>query len=309
MRVLIPGGAGFIGSHLVEELRRLNHDVWTIDPKPLPGHQAIQGWVQNEDISNESWDVIYHCGAVVGVQDVITNPQQCVKNEMLSTLAVTKLAEQTGARLLYLSTSDCYGHHGPGESRETDNLCIGPTDSPRWSYAAAKLAGEHLVRWSECESVVVRLFNIAGPRQRAEAGVIAKWCKLAVEGKPLPLYGDGKQTRTFLHVLDLVDALVLLGTCSKEKLPAICNVGSPRQEKLLDLVDYVCGFAQGYTKKEFHHNARVEWESFDGDEPRDKMPNLDRIGALGWAPKRQMHEIIKDTLDYWWEDRNARLTG
>src|SRR3954467_4258975 len=229
-RSLITGGAGFVGSHLAEELLQRGEEVFVIDDlstgridnieslKPNPKfHYAIDS-VHNEPVLAElidRCDVVYHLAAAVGVKLIVESPVNTIETNVHGTEVVLKLANKKKKKVLITSTSEVYGKSTSFPFREDQDLVLGPTTKGRWSYACSKAIDEFLAiaYWHEkrLPVIIVRLFNTVGPRQTGRYGmVIPSFVRQALEGRPITVYGDGTQTRCFAHVGDVVGALVKL---------------------------------------------------------------------------------------------------
>lgn len=235
MRILITGGAGFIGSHLAERLLEQGHEVTIIDAKRRREWPSVVRSVAGHDIyiqyasrsylepGQDRWDFIYHLAATVGVKRVLENPKECIENNLDSLHSVLSL----GIPGLYTSTSEVYGKT-PGPLKEESPLVY--SSAARWSYATSKLIGEWLAKQAGWKTV--RLFNVIGPRQSTNYGaVLPTFVRQALDGEPLTIHGGGHQTRTFIDVRDCVEILDKL----REKKFDVVNVGGNHISKIIDL--------------------------------------------------------------------------
>src|SRR5262245_58569586 len=227
MRYLITGGAGFIGSHLAERLLGAGHVVTALDNlstgresnlaavRSSPNFQFIHDSVENEGtaaIAVSQCDVIYHLAAAVGVQLIVDQPVLTIHSLIHGTEVVLEAAHRFGKPVLIASSSEVYGKGTRVPFSEDDDVVMGPTRHSRWCYAYSKGVDEFLGlayhKQFNTPVVMVRLFNTVGPRQVGMYGmVLPRFVESAISGKPLQVYGDGKQTRCFCHVSDIVDAL------------------------------------------------------------------------------------------------------
>ena len=234
MRILITGGAGFIGSHLAEAYLKQGDEVYVIDDLStgsldnLAHLQANEEYAKrlfvhvntilNHDILLElvgTCDVVFHMAAAVGVQYILDNPLHSIRINIQGTEKVLDLCAKFKKKVLVASSSEVYGKHLHAPLVETDNIIYGPSSKFRWSYAASKLLDEFTAlanhRENGLEAIVVRFFNTVGPRQTGTYGmVIPRLVSQALAGEDLTVYGDGEQTRTFTYVEDVVKAVMLL---------------------------------------------------------------------------------------------------
>ena len=230
MRVLITGGAGFIGSHLSEALLAQGHSVTILDNLStgkyeniahLDGHpefHAVIGTILNETLVDkliERADTIFHLAAAVGVELIIKHPLESLMTNIRGSEVVFEMAHRYRKKVLITSTSEIYGKNTQGPLREDTDRVLGSPLKTRWSYSTSKAVDEILayVYWKEkgVPSIIVRLFNTVGPRQSGAYGmVIPRFVEHALSDKPLQVHGDGRQSRCFLHVKDVVGALVKL---------------------------------------------------------------------------------------------------
>ena len=234
MRVLITGGAGFIGSHLAEEYLQRGDEVYIIDDLSTGSLDNIDGFqkdprdedrlfvhvdtILNHDLMIElvgTCDLVFHMAAAVGVRYILENPLESIKTNIQGTEKVLELCAKFKKKVLIASTSEVYGKHLHAPLVETDNIIYGPSSKFRWSYAASKLMDEFSAlayhRTIGLAVVITRLFNTVGPRQTGAYGmVIPRFVSQALNNEPLTVYGDGPQTRTFTYVKDVVWALMAL---------------------------------------------------------------------------------------------------
>jgi len=254
MRVLITGGAGFIGSHLSEALLAQDHHVTVIDNLTTGQFQNIAHLTYHphfhfaiDTITNEvvmdrlvsECDVIFHLAAAVGVELSVRDPVNVIETNILGTHAVLKVANRYRKKVLIASTSEIYGKNNQVPFRENDDRLLGPTTKARWSYSTSKAVDEFLglayFKQKGLPVTIFRLFNTVGPRQTGRYGmVIPRFVQQALAGQPLTVYGDGQQSRCFCDVADVVRAITGLAQESRA-VGQVFNVGSTEEVSILDL--------------------------------------------------------------------------
>jgi UDP-glucose 4-epimerase len=248
VRSLITGGAGFVGSHLAEELLQRGDEVFVLDDlstgsihniEPLKRNSKFHyviGSVHNEPVLAElidRCDVVYHLAAAVGVKLIVESPVNTIETNVHGTEVVLKLANKKKKRVLITSTSEVYGKATSVPFREDQDLVLGPTTKGRWSYACSKAIDEFLAiaYWHEkrLPVIIVRLFNTVGPRQTGRYGmVIPNFVQQALSGEPITVYGDGEQSRAFGYVGDVVRALADLAG-HPQAAGEVFNIGNTRE--------------------------------------------------------------------------------
>ena len=319
--ILITGGAGFVGSHLAERLLSLNYRVTVIDNLSTGRRENITGIENNPnfnfiadsaaneevmaDLAKES-DVIVHLAATVGVKLVIDDPAKAINNNIETTNVVLKAARHNQCKVLILSTSEVYSKGNALPFKEEDSLVIGPPLFDRWSYAASKLLTEFLAlsfyRKENVPVVVIRLFNTVGPRQVGEYGmVVPRLIKQALLGEPLTVYGDGSQTRCFLHVNDTVDALVALIE-SPAAVGQIFNVGSTHEISILELAQKIITILSSqFAGKERSKVIFVPYKQVYGNYFEDmyrRLPDISKMKeVVGWTPKLSLEDTLRDIIN------------
>ena len=322
MKVLITGGAGFLGSHLAEALLARGDTVFLLDNlstgsidniehlKNAPRfHYAIDS-VMNEPVTAElidRADVVFHLAAAVGVRLIVESPVNTIETNVHGTEMVLKLANKKKKKVLIASTSEVYGKSEDVPFHEDADLVMGGTHKGRWSYACSKAIDEFLALayWKEKKLpvVVFRLFNTVGPRQTGRYGmVIPNFVKQALLGHPITVFGDGTQSRCFTYVSDVVGVLVRLAEEPKA-VGQVFNVGNDREEVTIsDLAQRVK--ARTGSKSEI---VRVPYDQAYGegfeDMPR-RVPDLSRVRALtGYEPKVHLDEILDRVIEYFTSDK------
>jgi UDP-glucose 4-epimerase len=317
MRILITGGAGFIGSHLAERLLTDGHSVQIIDNlstgklenietfKDKPKFNYIIGTILNKDLMESlvsKCDMIYHLAAAVGVKYIIENPLLSLKTNILGTDIVLELANKYKCKVLITSTSEVYGKSDKLPFTETADRLMGPTQISRWGYATSKAVDEFyglaFFREKKLPVVIARCFNTVGPRQTGQYGmVVPKFIKAALLDQPIIIYGSGKQTRCFADVLDVVEAFINL---MKEKKceGEIFNVGTTEAISIEDLAKKVKDMCGSKSKIEYMAYEDAYEEGFE--DMMHRMPDLTKIKEfIGYKPKIQLVEIIKRMIEYY----------
>jgi UDP-glucose 4-epimerase len=331
MRVLITGGAGFIGSHLAERLLEQGHHVAILDDLSTgrlenvahvadhPRFSTTIGSVLDEALLEPlvaRCDTVFHLAAAVGVRLVVDQPIHTIHTNVHGTETVLKHASRGRKNVLVVSTSEVYGKSAILPFREDADLVLGPPNKTRWGYATSKLLDEFLALgyWKEerLPVRVVRLFNTVGPRQSSRYGmVLPNFVQRALRNEPIVVHGDGSQTRSFTWVGDVVSALIGLvegpGTCGE-----VFNIGNGAEISIYDLAAKVKLKTGSRSPIEFVPYNQVFDDSFE-DMPR-RVPDIAKIGkAIGYRPKVHLDEIIEQVVAFWAEGPSRRtvpaLTG
>ncbi|HEX2028874.1 MAG TPA: NAD-dependent epimerase/dehydratase family protein [Nitriliruptorales bacterium] len=313
MRYLVTGGAGFIGSHLVEALVAEDHEVVVLDDLStgrLDNLAAVRGDVQflHGDVRDEALvaravegtDTVMHLAATVGVRRVVQRPLDALLANVRGAEVVLAQAERSGARALVTSTSEVYGKNPSVPLSETDDLVIGPPSVPRWTYAASKAVVEMIAmgraREHGAAMVVARLFNTVGPRQTGAYGmVVPRFVRQAIAGEDLTVYGDGRQSRCFCAVEDVVAAL--LGLVNDARADGgVFNVGSDREVTVRALADTVVARTASRSRIRMVTYEQAFGSGFE--EPRRRVPDTRRIRALlGWRPASELEATIDRLIE------------
>jgi UDP-glucose 4-epimerase len=321
MKALITGGAGFLGSHLAEQLLDRGDEVYVIDDlstgsieniEPLKEHPAFHYTIEtimSEPVLAElvdRVDVVFHLAAAVGVRLIVESPVNTIETNVHGTEKVLKLANKKRKKVILTSTSEVYGKADTVPFREDGDLVMGPTSKGRWSYACSKAIDEFLALAYHKEKrlpiVVARLFNTVGPRQTGRYGmVIPNFVKQAVLGHPLTVHGDGTQTRCFAYVTDVVGQLVALAE-DPRAVGEVFNVGNDREETtILELARRVKSRSGSRSEIELVPYEKAYEEGFEDMQRR--VPDLTKLRALtGYEPQVPLDEILDRVLAYFTSD-------
>jgi len=308
-KVLITGGAGFIGTHLAERLCRTHRVVLfdnyrrdSLTGLPLAAHpnvQVFRGDVLNQEevqVAAQGVDTVLHLAAIAGVSSYYALPLQTLRVNVLGTVNVLEAAVAAGTRrFVYFSTSEVFGPRAENVA-EDDPCNIGPPAEKRWVYAVSKLAGENFVlRYGEeygLQTTCVRPFNVYGPRQTGE-GAVSNFCRAAVRGEPLRIYGDGRAVRAWCFISDLVDAVELV-LAQSESAGQVFNIGNPREvETTRGLAERVARLMPGVT---------LVTQPVERAEVGVRIPCIDKARkVLGYEPKVNLDEGLRLTLAWYKE--------
>lgn len=307
MRVLVTGGAGFIGSHLCEELVRRGEQVFVLDDLSTGRYENIEHLeavttvidsTLNQEIVRDlvrDVDVVYHLAATVGVQLVVDHPTRTIVNNIRGTETVLEETCRYRRRLLITSTSEVYGKSDKKVFSENDDRIMGSTSLSRWGYAASKAIDEFLALayWHEKRHsvVIVRLFNTVGPRQTGRYGmVIPRFVEQALRGEPLTVFGDGKQSRCFTYVGDVVPALVKLME-TRDLNGEVYNVGNAKRVTIEELAHRVIERTDSRSELSYIPYSQAYGPGYE--DMRHRAPNLAKIReAIDYRPKTSLDEIL-----------------
>jgi UDP-glucose 4-epimerase len=312
-QVLITGGAGFIGSHLVERLLADGQSVTVIDDcstgspvnlaavRDHPALSVIESKVSacpELDRIVHASDAIYHLAAAVGVELVVKSPVHTIETNLHETEVILEAAAAHSVPLLFTSTSEVYGKSQKEAFSEEDDLLIGPPHLGRWSYACSKLMDEFLAlsfaQERKLPVIIVRLFNTVGPRQTGRYGmVLPRFIEAARAGRPLQVYGDGRQTRCFCYVQDTVEALVRLMNCGKA-FGQVFNVGNTQEVSILDLARLVAASVNPAAPIELVPYEQAYAPGFE--DMRRRKPVVTKLEQVtGFRPGTPLEEIVRRT--------------
>lgn len=315
MHALITGGAGFIGSHLAERLLQADHEVTLLDNLStgryeniahLDGHPRLRfvvGTILNETLVDklvERCDVIFHLAAAVGVELIIQKPLESLMTNIRGSEVVLEMAHRYRKKVLIASTSEIYGKNINGPLREDTDRVLGSPLKSRWSYSTSKAVDEILayVYWKEkgVPTVIVRLFNTVGPRQSGAYGmVIPRFVSQALREEPLLVHGSGKQSRCFLHVKDVVNALVKLIE-HPQAVGDVFNLGSQEEVTIEALANLVIRLTKSSSRLVYVPYEEAYEEGFE-DMPR-RVPDTSKVHALiGFRTTMNLEEIIQSVVE------------
>lgn len=322
MKILITGGAGFIGSHLAERLLSQDNEIYVLDNLSTGNLKNIEHLSKNdrfhyviEDVRNESvtegfvktCDAVYHLAAAVGVKLVIEQPLETIETNVLGTRVILKLCSQYHKKILLTSTSEVYGKGMSEYFREEDNCIIGPPNKKRWSYAASKAIEEYLAfacyYERELPMIIVRLFNTIGSRQTDRYGmVVPTFIKQALNNRPLTVYGDGKQTRSFLAVDDAIEALVSLIQHPKA-IGEVFNIGGEQEILIEDLANLIVRLTKSSSSIKYIPYQEAYGEEFE--DMRRRIPEITKLKQLiGFRPRISLEVILQRMIDFYLSNSN-----
>ena len=316
MRALVTGGAGFVGSHLCEELIARGWSVEVLDDLStgtrdnlatldgLDSFRLVVGSAADPDVLAPMVaraDCIFHLAAAVGVRLVVDQPVRTIETNIRATERVLEFAAQRGCGVLLASTSEVYGK-GSGEVlREDDDVVLGPTSKSRWSYATSKLIDEFLAlayaRTHDFPVTVVRLFNAVGPRQSGRYGmVLPRFVRQALTGEPITVYGDGRQRRAFTWVGDAVWAMLAL-TRHREASGQVFNVGQPKDLSILELAQLVKWLTDSPSPIQCVAFQQAYEEGFE--DMRVRRPDVSKLMRLtGFQPTLSLAETVRRVVEW-----------
>jgi UDP-glucose 4-epimerase len=316
VRALITGGAGFIGSHLSDMLLEQGHEVLILDNlstgsidniahlKGRKGFEYFVDTVNNEPLLAElidRSDVVFHFAAAVGVKLIVEQPVHTIETTVHGTEVVLKHANKKKKLVVIASTSEVYGKSDDVPFREDSDLVMGPTPKHRWAYACSKAIDEFLALayWKERKLpvIIVRFFNTVGPRQTGQYGmVIPNFVRQALDGEPITVFGDGKQSRAFTHVHDVVGALLKL-VGEPKAVGQVVNIGNTEEVTIEDLARRVRELSGSKSPIKYVPYDQAYESGFE-DMPR-RVPDLTRVrGLIGYEPKHSLDDILNQVIDY-----------
>ena len=315
MKYLLTGGAGFIGSHVAEALLQSGNEVCVIDDlstgemsnirhlKHQHSFRYVIDSVMNRPVMAElvdDADIVLHLAAAVGVQLVVASPVRTIETNVNGTEIVLELAVKQKKRVVIFSTSEVYGKSNQASFSETDDLVLGPTHRGRWSYAASKIIDEFLAlayfKEKKLPVTVIRLFNTVGPRQTGRYGmVLPRFVAQALSGRPITVYGDGTQGRTFSHVKDAVRAIIGLAEC-RRAIGEVFNVGGKEFISIRALAELVKDCLKSSSSIVHIPYEEAYEEGFEDMERR--VPDIRKIRELiGFEPQLTLESMVLDVAN------------
>jgi UDP-glucose 4-epimerase len=323
MRVLITGGAGFIGSHLADAYIARGDEVFVLDDlstgsidniRHLRGdprfHYTIESVHHGPTVAElvDQCDVVFHLAAAVGVRLIVESPVRTIETNVHGTEVVLNKANKKKKKVLIASTSEVYGLSDQVPFREDGNLVLGPTSRGRWSYACSKAIDEFLALayWRERKlpTVIVRLFNTVGPRQTGQYGmVVPTFIKQALLHRPITIHGTGEQSRCFAEVSDVVRALIALMD-HPGAVGEVFNIGSDEEVTIRALAERVKSLTGSSSEIITIPYEQAYGEGFE-DMPR-RVPDISKVNELiGYRPTKSLDEILRRVIEYF-RDSPAR---
>ena len=315
MKVLITGGAGFIGSHLAERLLGQKVKVTAVDNLSTGSLANIAGFAKKAgfkfvegdicdaelmDMLIAECDAVYHLAAAVGVQLIVDRPVHTIETNIGGTEVVLNSANKFGKRILIASTSEVYGKSDAIPFREDGDIVLGSTSLSRWSYACSKAIDEFLgfafYQQYGLEVIITRLFNTIGPRQTGQYGmVVPRFIDSALKGEPVAIYGTGKQSRCFCYVDDVVKALIALMNSDKTA-GQVFNVGSTEEITIEGLADRVIELTASKGGKKYIRYEQAYGKAID--DMMRRVPSIERIkDAVGWQPETTLNQALGNIIN------------
>jgi UDP-glucose 4-epimerase len=310
MRYLVTGGAGFIGSHLIESLINRSDQVVVLDNLSTGSSKnlskvANQITVHNGSILDQQLvdnlvadcDYVIHLAAVLGVFNIVNKPLESLKTNLQGSEIILQAADKYRKPVLIASTSEIYGKNEKLPLNEEDDRIIGHPLKSRWSYSEAKAVDESLAYFYHLENKlpvrIVRFFNTVGPRQVGHYGmVVPRFVEAALKNEPLSIYGSGEQIRCFCHISDVIRALLLV-IDSDQAVGEVFNIGNNQQISINQLADRVISLLGSKSKIE-----RISYEDAypqGFEDMQRRVPDISKIKkVLGWSPQLDLDQIIKD---------------
>jgi len=312
MRILVTGGAGFIGSHLSERLIADGHQVTVIDDfstgratnlsvlKTRETFKLIEGSILNTELLNElinESEYVFHLAAAVGVFNIVKNPLASLLTNIRGTENVLEAAYLSKTPVFLTSSSEVYGKNISDSLKESDDRILGSPVTLRWSYSEAKAIDESLAYAyfieKQLETRIVRFFNTVGPRQLGAYGmVVPRFVKSALANEPITIYGDGTQTRCFAHVYDVIDAVIAIAFADNT-IGKVINIGNDFEISINGLAQKI--IAETGSKSEIVYVPYNEAYGDGFEDMERRVPDIGLINQLvGWKPKRDLTTMISD---------------
>jgi len=313
MRVLITGGAGFIGSHLADNYVNAGNQVTLLDNFSTGSHaniahlegkvQTIDGDIRNIDLVNQltkDADLVLHMAAALGVNTILESPLESMSTNITGSKVVLHAAAQHNKRIMIASTSEIYGKNTKQPLNETDDRVVGAPQKIRWTYSDAKAIEEAMAFALHQEKMLavttVRLFNTVGPRQTGRYGmVVPRFVQAALKNEAITIYGDGTQSRVFCHVDDAVQAIVTMAAMDAT-IGDVYNVGGEGEvtiKQLAEQVLQVTGSSSAITYTQYSDAYPAGFEDI-----QRRVPDISKIkSAIGWSPTKDLKQIISDIAE------------
>jgi len=315
-KILITGGAGFIGSHLAEKLLEQGEEVFVVDDlstgsrdnikhlEDNPKFRFVEGSVLDKKLMSEvvaKVEQIYHLAASVGVKKIMEKPLESFLNNLKGTENVLDLACERKTPVLFASSSEVYGKNDGLPFKEDSDRVYGSAYNDRWGYALSKGSDEFLAlayfREKKLPVVIVRLFNVIGPRQTGFYGmVVPTFVKQALDGKPITIFGDGEQSRCFADIEDVIRALVDLMSHT-EAQGQIFNLGSEEEISIKELAHKIKTLTQSESETTFIPYAEAYGTGFE--DMAHRKPDISKIKeCIGYQPKNSLEASLKKIIEH-----------
>jgi UDP-glucose 4-epimerase len=312
MRIVVTGGAGFIGSHLCERLISDGHTVTAIDNFSTGRALNLTGLKSSNDFTLvegsildsstltpliSDADYVFHLAAAVGVFNIVNNPLASLLTNIRGTENVLEAAHSAKTPVFLTSSSEVYGKNISDSLKESDDRILGSPVTLRWSYSEAKAIDESLAYAyfveKQLETRIVRFFNTVGPRQLGAYGmVVPRFVKAALSNQPITIYGDGNQTRCFAHVYDVVDAVLAIAFADNT-IGKVINIGNDFEISINGLAKKIIDETGSKSEIVYVTYSEAYGDGFEDMERR--VPSIDLIDQLvGWKPKRDLSTMIAD---------------
>jgi UDP-glucose 4-epimerase len=311
MRILVTGGAGFIGSHLCEKLVQEGHSVTALDDLSTgrisnvedlkePSFKLVAGSILDKNLLADlilQADYVFHLAAAVGVFNIVNNPLESLLINIRGTENVLEATSLRKIPVFLASSSEVYGKNVSDALKENDDRILGSPVTLRWSYSEAKAIDESLAFAyfveKGLETRIVRFFNTVGPRQLGAYGmVVPRFVKSAINNEPLTIYGNGNQTRCFAHVYDVIEAINAIAFADNT-IGKVINIGNNFEISINDLAQKIITETNSSSSIEYVEYEKAYGNGFEDMERR--VPNIDLINELvGWKPSRNLSRIISD---------------
>ena len=310
MRVLITGGAGFIGSHLADHYVNVGHAVTLLDnfstgSKTNIAHFndtviAIDGDIRDIDLVDQltkDTDLVLHMAAALGVNTILESPLESMSTNITGSEVVLNAAAQHNKRIIIASTSEIYGKNTKQPLHETDDRVVGAPQKIRWTYSDAKAIEEAMAfalhQEKKLPVTTVRLFNTVGPRQTGRYGmVVPRFVQAALKNEPLTIYGDGRQSRVFCHVDDAVQAIVTMAATDLT-IGDVYNVGGTGEVTIKQLAEQVLKITGSKSVITYTPYSDAYPAGFEDIQRR--VPDISKVkNAIGWVPTKDLKQIISD---------------
>ena len=303
MKILVTGGAGFIGSYLVERLLKDNHEVVIIDTFETGSEVNLRNVLANPKLTvvngsildqtlllsvSKGVDYIFHLAAAVGVLNIVQKPLKSLYTNIRGTENILEVADQLSLPIFLASSSEVYGKNNSIQLNEESDRILGSTSILRWSYSQAKAIDESLAHAYRVEKGLTirisRFFNTVGPRQRSEFGmVVPRFISAALSNEKITIYGTGTQTRCFIHVLDVVDAMLVIAF-SENTIGEVYNIGYPSEISISELAIKIISMSNSRSEIQYKNYEVMYGNSFEDMERR--FPDISKLLKLGWSPKK-----------------------